>query len=46
MASDWLKAILHSLSNHPKALRPTGSDSQDCRGIFADIENTHGKVEG
>ena len=46
MASNWLKAILHTFPNYPEALGPTGSDPQDCRGIFADPENTHGKVEG
>ena len=46
MAGDWLKAILCTLSSYPEALGSTGSNPQDCRGISADIENTHGKVEG
>jgi len=46
MACNQFKAILHTLSNYPKALGSAGSNSQDCRGIFADTENTYGKVEG
>ena len=46
MASNWLKTVLYTFPNHPEALGPAGSDSQDCRRVFADLENTHGKVEG
>ena len=46
MASDWLKAILYALPNNPEALGSTGSNPQDCRRIFADIEDTYGKAKG
>ena len=46
MASNWLQAVLYTFPNYPETLGPTRSDPQDCRGVFADLENTHGKVEG